>query len=363
VICRIRKRRQQAHATFAAGLATLLLLLPLTGSAHHSGAVFYDREKFAELQGVVEGIIWKNPHVRYSLRVDGEDGESELWQLETNSVNSLSRLGITRDIVKVGDNIRVYGILSRLGRKDMRVSNIQMVDGNEVLLMPPLNKQRRWTSEPAVAAGTMPEPVPVDASFAKTAGIFRVWARGDGIDSGPGALFNNESYPLTDAAIEAQGKWDPITDDPSLKCIPYGMPAAMSAPHPIEFVELDDGNILIRTEEFDRERVIRMNGDSRAEERTSSPDGYSIGHWDGEVLVIDTSHLNSPHFDKSGIPLSTNAIITERFVIDDAGTRLDYHVVVLDPQTFLEPVHLYKFWAWNPKEELKIYDCSVGIPD
>ncbi len=359
---RIRNRRQGAYETCSACIATILFFLPVMGLAHHSNAVFYDRQNFGELQGVIIGIIWKNPHVRYSLRVVDESGESELWQLETNSVNSLSRLGVTKDIVKVGDQIKVYGILSRLGRKDMRVSNILMVDGNEVMLMPPINDKRRWTSEASVAADPTAQRQSVDKSIALATDIFRVWARGDGLESGPFALFNNESYPLTESAIEARKSWDPITDDPGLKCVPYGMPAAMAAPYPIEFVEKNDGNILMRIEEFDRERTIHMTGALRPENRSLSPNGYSTGYWDGATLVVETSHLSSPNFDKSGIPLSPSAKLTERFSIIASESRLDYQVTITDQSTFTEPVRLDKYWVWNPSEELKSYDCTLGVP-
>ena len=60
-----------------------------------------------DLVGVVEGeiteVFWRNPHVRMLLQRTADDGQEEEWEIEFGSVNTIERIGITRDLLAVGD--------------------------------------------------------------------------------------------------------------------------------------------------------------------------------------------------------------------------------------------------------------------
>ena len=68
--------------------------------------------------------------------------------------------------------------------------------------------------------------------------------------------------PYTAAARAAQATWNPLADDPFLKCTPRGMPSIMNNSLPIEFVDQGD-IILLRLEEWDGRRTIHMTSDAR----------------------------------------------------------------------------------------------------
>ncbi|MYF70176.1 MAG: hypothetical protein F4181_09550 [Proteobacteria bacterium] len=57
--------------------------------------------------GVVEGeiteVFWRNPHVRMRLQRTADYGQEEEWEIEFGSVNTIERIGITRDLLAVGD--------------------------------------------------------------------------------------------------------------------------------------------------------------------------------------------------------------------------------------------------------------------
>ena len=85
-----------------------LLALPIMASGHHSLAE-YDRSVLQELEGEVLRVMWRNPHIRFTLRRENEDGQQETWDLHGFDLNSLDRRNVPHDLVRVGDVIRVSG--------------------------------------------------------------------------------------------------------------------------------------------------------------------------------------------------------------------------------------------------------------
>jgi hypothetical protein len=103
-----------------AGVAMAVAVLPSVApaSAHHSFAGVYDQSKPLRVEGVVQRIEWKNPHVMIALKVmDAVGGEGQ-WVFEMGAPRVLTgRLGWSEDTVKVGDRIGVEGFHARAGRQ------------------------------------------------------------------------------------------------------------------------------------------------------------------------------------------------------------------------------------------------------
>ena len=69
-------------------IATLVsVVLPPFVSAHYSTFSTFDGEVTDELVGEITQVIWRNPHVRFTIRAGGSEGQEELWQIETHSVS------------------------------------------------------------------------------------------------------------------------------------------------------------------------------------------------------------------------------------------------------------------------------------
>lgn len=315
---------------------------------HHSTRVFYDYDDDLEIEGRITWVLWKNPHIRFNLTRTDDGGPGEVWELEAGSVNTLERVGIGPDTLQVGDVVRVAGPPSRRGLNSIYVSNVLFESGREVSLQG--NQQLRWTEQgQAVAAEeTEPseaEPVP-DAED-----IFRVWS--------PSYQDRVLNLPFTAQTVEARDNWDPLAEDPALKCIPPGMPSIMDNPYPVAF-QMQGDDIVLRLEEWDAVRIIHMNSDVDMASVPASPMGHSVGRWEDGTLVVETTKIDYPYFDSSGAPQSGQVEVTERFTVSAEEARLYHHVVVVDPAVFTAPAEISRHYDWNPDEVIKRYECTLA---
>ncbi|HAY45536.1 MAG TPA: hypothetical protein DCY55_04555, partial [Gammaproteobacteria bacterium] len=73
----------------------------------------YDFDVTQELQGEVVSLNWRNPHVELTLRVRDSNGVEADWEIEAQDVNTMSRRGLTAELIDIGDNIRVAGHASK----------------------------------------------------------------------------------------------------------------------------------------------------------------------------------------------------------------------------------------------------------
>jgi len=144
------------------------------------------------------------------------------------------------------------------------------------------------------------------------------------------------------------------------------MPEAMTyiGPHPVEFVELSDGDIEIRIESDDNVRVVHMSDDASAAGQPPSALGYSIGRWAEDVLVVTTTWLNWPYFKIFGLiaaPQSEIREIVEHFDFSGAEGTLTYSFTATDPVNFTEPVtaEAYHVWSYRPGTTVEPYECTL----
>ena len=320
----------------------LVTLVPVgRASAHHSSAAVYDRDSFVEAEGDIIDMSWVNPHVRFKLR---SVADGRIWEIESNSVSVVSRFGLDESVVKVGTHVKLAGNGGRLRDDIMWVTNMLLPDGREILFGSGI--AARWSTR-TVGADTR------GAVAADTAnvGLFRVWTS---VTSPPD--FWRQSYPLTAAAAAKRAAFRPVVDDPTKNCAPKGMPYLMEQPYPVEFVR-DGDDIALKLEEYDSVRHIAMSSAPGTAKRNAPRLGRSTGHWDGAVLVVETTDIDYPHFDGRGIPLAPGARVEERFTLNADGSRLDYTLTVTDPGTFTAPVTLEKQWEWRPGEHVRPYGC------
>ena len=339
--------------SLAAGVAGVVGLLNLSvATGHHSANVYFEVDTIIEVRGVISDVKWRNPHIGFTLTSRDASGEEVSWLVESNSVSTLRQMDITPEHLEVGALVTVAGWPAKQEANRMSGNNVLFPDGRELVLR---GSGAQYFSEGTDDRLTVADLARVDVGDVSNMGIFRAWSTIAG-DPDQDRMWA-QSYPLTDAAVAAQANWDPIADNPAIRCEPKGIPGIIDPPYPMEFVDQGD-TILIRQEEFDTVRTVYMNPDATPENPRPSLLGHSVGHWDGDTLVVGSTLVSWPYFDNRGIPQSLQAKHVERYTVSEDGRRLNLAMETTDPETFTEPVTLDRFWLWRPGNEIKPYNCT-----
>jgi len=330
---------------------TVTLASPLAAVAHHSVGGNYDSSNTIELEGEITDIFWRNPHVGFTLAASDDSGRVVEWELSTHSLSIMRRMDVREPFVAVGDHVKAAGWPARRGN-GMFVNNMLLPSGEEfVFSFGAKPADLRWSDR---LWGTNARWY-ADSGESSQAdrGIFRVWSTT--LAGGDWSIWLHD-YPLTAEARFAQEAFDPIRDDPLRNCALKGMPAAMSAPYPMQFVDHGD-TIALRLEEYDAERTIYMNPATTPDPRASIL-GHSVGRWEGTSLVVETTAIDWGHFDGRGIRTTPALRLLERFSPAADGSRLDYEITVTDPEIFTVPVTMRKAWVWLPDVQIEPYECT-----
>jgi hypothetical protein len=339
-------------------LGLLSFLIPLPLAAHHSTSEYDVDPVITTVEGVLSEIRWANPHIQFHVMETNDEGSSEEWILEQPSAIAMNNFGISRDLFEVGAPVRVNGPISQ--RREGRMVGWNMLllrTGVEVILVPARSAGPLW-SERVVGSSaddlfSVSGPVPN-----RRESLFRVWSWEPVPEFW--MMRDPDYFPLNDRAREAWAEWDvdDLSDNTVLRCVPPGMPATMGDPHPIRFVDLGDV-IEIRMEEFDQVRRIHMDGQQDPELISTSPLGFSIGRWEDQSLVIETTRVDAGYLTRHGIPMSPEARLEERFILDAADGRLRYVLTVEDPEYLTEPFAQELVWIWHEGTSLQTYDCQI----
>lgn len=317
-----------------------------SASAHHSTAAIYDSSRTVEASGIVEEISWRNPHGHLMLRAD----DGALWEAEMPATVVLRILGIRQDLIDVGDRITMAGAPARRAEHEMNARNILLATGYELAFGG--NNPHFPAGRNGNLIGRSYDDSNADEAIANADGIFRVWST-NMTDPAAFPMFKG-GYPINDAARDEIAEWDPLDND-LLRCGTKGMPLIMITPAPVEFVR-DGDTIRMRIEEYDSRRTIHMSDDA---EPPSEPTqmGFSRGRFEGETLVVETTHLKAQYFDPDGVPQSDQITLVERFTPNEDFSRLDYTVAVTDPVYFTEPFELSRYFVWRPGMTVADYNC------
>ncbi|MGI9257576.1 MAG: DUF6152 family protein [Gammaproteobacteria bacterium] len=318
-----------------------------TVSAHHSMSEF-DRNVVEEVEGTMTRVSWKNPHVLFEVT----NADGTVYLLEGSAVSSQRRRGLTGDEVSVGDAVRVAGWPSTRRENYIQVNHV-LVERTGLEMLVGGAREPRWADE---SMGGNRELLAESRAPDTTAdGIYRVWSQG----SRAWFFSGRSGYQLTEAAQAAVAEWDDIADNPIIECIAPGMPSLMGNPYPMQFVQVGD-NIELRFEEFDALRVIHMGDDvADPEAQPLSHWGYSVGRWEGDTLVVDTSRVGWHYFDRTGAPQTPAVRVNERFTVQDGGNRLEWIMTVEEPDTLVEPFVFDGYFVWKPGEEIGPYECEL----
>jgi hypothetical protein len=148
--------------------------------------------------------------------------------------------------------------------------------------------------------------------------------------------------------------------EPHTRCKPSGVARQFLTPYGVEFVEIPE---LQRIHIFDvggphTYRTVYMDGRGHPRELTPTFYGHSIGWWEGDTLVIDSTGFNEAFWlDRRGLPHTSRLHTLERFTRVDAGT-IRYEVTVDDPGAYTASWTTGFNLRWESGTELFEYVCQ-----
>jgi len=133
-------------------------------------------------------------------------------------------------------------------------------------------------------------------------------------------------------------------NDPMVGCLPPGVPrinlgGSRNMPHPFKVVQTPSLVVLLyETSTNQTFRQVFLDGRPMPVDPQPTWLGYSIGHWEGDTLVVETTGFNGRAWvdTSSGHPQTDAARVTERFTRRDIG-HMNVQITVDDPKAYLKP--------------------------
>jgi hypothetical protein len=204
-------------------------------------------------------------------------------------------------------------------------------------------------------------------SGASTPDMTGVWERVEGIRFDPAG----QLPPFTPAyaaqykvAMEARGRGE-VVADPTSRCLPQGMPRFMVASYPLEILQTR-GQVTIIAEWSSQVRRIFTDGRTHppGDEVDITFNGHSIGHWEGQTLVVDTIGIRGDtSFDASPLQHSDKIHVAERIRLT-APDLIEAQITVTDPEAFTKPwVVTRHYKRGGPELQIMEYVCEENNRD
>jgi Family of unknown function (DUF6152) len=313
---------------------SMSLALVAPALAHHSAAA-YNTQQELKVTGTITEYRFKNPHVYMTVEVKKPDGSSSLIEVEAGAASVLSPLGFTKDSVAVGDVVTIAGNPSRTSPdKSILGKDLYKKDGTYY----PLNIGSRsvYAGKNEVAtsiAGTWFSPRTEFNSF----------------------LGGTRNWQVTEKGKAAMSNVDPKATTQK-DCIPIGAPALMFYPV-ANTVAVQRDRVTMKIDWMDSERTIYIDGRKHPPATETSLLGHSVGRWEGNTLVVETTNFRDRSIYRNGNPEKMRLV--EKFT-RTSPTTIEWSVTVDDPTTWTRPWTFSMPLTMNDAEPVYEYACHEG---
>jgi hypothetical protein len=151
--------------------------------------------------------------------------------------------------------------------------------------------------------------------------------------------------------------------DPEGYCLPPGGPRLMGTPYPAEILQFPEEKRIVMIFEGGAHiwREIYMDGRPHPPADSIKGQtwlGHSVGHWEGDALVVDTVGFNEGTWiDRAGHPHTTLLHVVERFTRPNKNT-LHFEATIDDPGAYTKPWTTAWDIPWRANQELQEYICQ-----
>jgi hypothetical protein len=112
--------------------AAMLLASAVPIVAHHSFAAEFDDTKPVKVTGTITKVEWQNPHIWFYVDVKAADGSVTNWAFSGGAPGQLMRRGITREALKIGQEVTVEGFRAKDASNNGFGQKVTYPDGRNV---------------------------------------------------------------------------------------------------------------------------------------------------------------------------------------------------------------------------------------
>jgi len=162
--------------------------------------------------------------------------------------------------------------------------------------------------------------------------------------------------PFTPWGAAEWKKYDAAEGDYTGACLPFGMMRSVNTPEPMQVMQ-SDTYFTFLFEQNSWFTVVPIDG-RKHREGIPTWFGDSVGHWEGDTLVIDTVNFNGKtRLDTVGHPHSDQLHLVQRFSRPDRG-HIAHEMIIDDPKTFTKPWKTTRMLTLRTDWEMMEYSCE-----
>jgi hypothetical protein len=314
-----------------------IFTLTLTAHAHHSSSPHFDPNKPIVLEGVVTDFKFVNPHAYLYFNVTSEDGTVTNWNCEMSAASQLKRNGWTKELFVPGTEVKIDAIEARRDMHGCAFQSGILADGTRVARNGPIER----ASPVSITAAAPATNIPSDSTG--LAGNWEPRPRQRRAGGGGGPPRGPADFKLTAAGEAASAKYDSRYDDPAFECSPSSITRVWNEPGVVNQIEVLDDSVIIRHGFMDTVRTVHLATQKAPDGYEPGLTGYSVGHFDGDDLVIETTGFAAgvltPHAGggNGGYLHSDKMRVTERLSLSEDGNELIRTYAATDPDYFATP--------------------------
>jgi hypothetical protein len=187
-----------------------------------------------------------------------------------------------------------------------------------------------------------------------------VWQGGGPVGDLAQGMPKGVEVPLNDAGKALMASRQ-SKDDPEANCLPTGVPR--QAPYPWRILQTQTHVFILFEGNIHSYRQIFVDGRKHPADPDPTWYGHSVGHYEGQTLVVDTVGFNDKFwFDFRGHPHSDKLHTVERYTRTNLGT-LVVETTIDDPTYYSKPFTISFSARLRPGEELMEYICQENEQD
>jgi Family of unknown function (DUF6152) len=349
--CATRRARHRAAACMLISFGAFAVA---TDALAHHGFGQFDRTQPVDIEGVITGLDFVNPHSYLHIDVADTDGKTVAMRCEMRAATLLRRSGWSAEMFVIGARATVHGFRHHDDPTACYLEDITIEGGKG------FNRNDQFETEAGADLSNRPlrlasGELNISGDWAQEQYVIAVPPSGrggnlvprhmkPGIESGELSMSDVPPSgwgprPVTFTArgraeADAFRQWSP-DDNPRLRCRPTSIIFDWTFDGAVNRITQAGESIVIEYGLYSFERVVHMNMSEHPADIEPGYAGHSIGHWEGDVLVVDTIGF-APGVIAPPVKNSDQLHVVERFSLDPVTLELRRDFVAEDPVNFTD---------------------------